>query len=145
MHKITVVTPIMASTGFDDSGEFIIAPMSVLNSINGFKYNSVEEVGDPMFEFFEFQKEGLTQPNSVIRITLNEDENLLLATSEFQTIYELDENEITQFMDDYEGQILDGVGSGMTQDMADQFDIEIDVYSSYDKKYASKYTQIKII
>lgn len=138
MYRITARTTLIVSTGFTDSGEFINASEDFLRSLDGFVY-------DPDFgkiaEFINFNGPELSQEGPSITLKFNDDIMLLEAVSVFIVDSELSELQLNAFKEEYDGQMSDGMGSGMNQELSDVHELDFEVYWLYEDKYKSQVVQ----
>jgi hypothetical protein len=142
MYEIIAITPLVVNVGFDSAGQFIFASNEFLKQIDGFSY-------DPDFgklsEFIEYSGPGLIQVGPSILLSFNSETNLLEAVSRFHTERELSESELSSFLDSYKGQMSDGFGSGMNQDLSSEYEPDFEVYWLYNKNMLPRINQEKIV
>ena len=87
----------------------------------------------------------LTQVGPSIVLKLNSETNLLEAISVFHVERELNEFELVSFLDSYNGQMSDGFGSGMNQDLSSEYDPDFEVYWLYNKNIGSRVSQERVV
>lgn len=141
MYKITAITPLVAEIGNDSNGEFILATTEVLMELNGKVYNP--DFGT-ISEFIKYDGPTLIQVGPSIVLRLNPETNFLEAISVFHVERELNKTELASFVDSYDGQMSDGFGSGMNQDLSSDYEPNFEVYWLYNKNIGSRVLQEKV-
>lgn len=129
MPTYKAFTPLVAFDGFTDSGGFKLVPSEQLRMLDGLEYNDGDFV-----EYMEQPLAAVVQHSSGIKLHLNEGNGSLAAVTFFETTRELDEQEIAQLKDYYDGQMADGIGENFLGELQNRADVgfRLEVYWLYD-------------
>ncbi len=130
MPTYKAVTPLVAFDGFTNSGGFRLVPSEQLRMLDGLEYNDGDFV-----EYLEPPPASVVQQASGITLHLGDGSGSLAAVTYFETTRELDEQEIAQLKDYYDGQMADGIGENLLGELQDRADVgfRLEVYWLYDE------------
>jgi hypothetical protein len=141
MPTYEAVTPLVAYVGFTSSGDFNFASRDELEVLDG-----VEYVGEDFVEYMDQPLASVVQQASGIRLSLqNEDNRQLIAITRFETSKELDETEISQLKDYYDGQMSDGIGENFLSELQNRTDVQfrLEVFWLFDAAMRSQLRKVK--
>jgi len=135
MPKYKAVTPLVAFDGFTNSGDFVFVAPEQLRMLDGLVYKDEDFV-----EYMEQPLAAVVQHSSGITLRLNEGTGQLSAITFFETVRELDEHQLAQLKDYYDGQMSDGIGENLLTDLQSRADVEfrLEVFWLYDSNMGSQ-------
>jgi len=131
MYKIIIKSYVNVSLGYDSNNNEIKVPQVLLKKIHGYTENGLKKFNEDLSFYMELNDELLINLNPPIiqegaPITLYHESGSdnLIAESIFISEKKLLFNEIIKFMNEYDGQMSDGIGSGMLQEVSSKYNIE---------------------
>lgn len=139
MPTYKAVTPLVAFVGFTPSGDFVYALAKQLKVLDGLEYRDEDFV-----EYMDQPLASVVQHASGIRLAQNDDNTPLVAITHFEASKELDEEELKQLKDYYDGQMSDGIGENFLSELQRRDDVEfrLEVFGLYDAAMSSQLQQV---
>ncbi len=135
MPTYIAITPIVAFDGFTESGGFKNVPPEHLKMLDGLEYTEENFV-----EYMEEPLSSLVVSCNGIRLSLDADNGVLTAVSQFESNRELNEDEIAQLRRYYDGQMSDGIGENLLSEIQNRPDVgfRLEVFWLYDSNMGSQ-------
>ena len=139
MPTYKAVTPLVAFDGFTNSGDFRLVAPEQLKMLDGLEYNDEDFV-----EYMEQPLASIVQQSSGIKLYLNDGNGQLTAVTYFEAARELDEQEIVQLKNYYDGQMSDGIGENLLSELQNRADVgfRLDVFGLYDSNMGSQLRKV---
>ena len=139
MSTYKAVTPLVAFDGFTNSGQFRFVAPERLKVLDGMEYNDEDFV-----QYIEKPLAAFVDRSSGIKLHLNDETGHLCAVTYFETTKELDEQEVAQLKSDYDGQMSDGIGENLLNELQDRADVDfrLEVFGLFDAQMGSQLEKV---